>query len=96
MIQNLHLSDMGSETNFNDDNVELKRIDTATENETSIFSLFEIIYQHYSDHTNGCMSVERLNKFFVDIGIIQEKQSIYELKCLRKAQIKNPAKIKEV
>jgi len=40
------------------------------------------------------MNIERLNRFFVDIGIIQEKQSIYELKCLRQSQIKNPAKIK--
>ena len=40
------------------------------------------------------MNIERLNRFFGDIGIIQEKQFIYELKCLRKAQIKNPAKIK--
>lgn len=42
------------------------------------------------------MDIDRINQFFVDIGIIQMNQTMFDLKFFRKIKIKDPKKINQV
>ncbi len=42
------------------------------------------------------MDIKKLNQFFVDIGIISEVESIFDLKAIKAGKIKDINKIKEI
>ena len=55
-----------------------------------------MIYNHYADKSSQVMDGNKLQKFFVDIGIIGPRESVFELKALRLSPIKNFQNIKQI
>ena len=55
-----------------------------------------MIYNHYADQNSQIMDANKLHQFFVDIGIIAPRDSLFELKVLRLNPLRNLQNIKQV